>query len=231
VIRGLAILGTDTGVGKTVVTAAMVVALRRRGLETAPWKPVASGGVRRNGRWLSPDALWWKRVLSLPDDPARLNPVCWRRPLAPAVAARLARARPAIRLAPPPRGGRVPVLLEGVGGVLVPVAGDRLFADLPAVRALPAVVVGRAGLGSINHTLLTLEALRRRGIRIAGVVLNGARAGDAAARTNPAVIARLGRIRVLTVLPRLPGGARTAGAVRALATRLPGAVLAGWLRA
>ncbi len=227
--RGISVIGTDTGIGKTVVTAAIVLALRRAGVDAVPWKPSASGGVVRRGRLVSPDAVWWKRVLGLPDDVHALNAFCWRLPLAPGVAARLERGRAPVAWRPP-REGRSPVVLEGVGGALVPVSGRVLFADLPAVRRLPTVVVGRAGLGTINHTLLTLEALRRRRIRVAGVILNGARGRDLSERTNAAEIARQGRVRVLAVLPRLRGVGAGGPALRALARRLPARTLRGMLR-
>lgn len=223
--RGLCVIGTDTGIGKTVVTAAVVLALRRIGVETVPWKPVASGGVMRGGRIVSPDAVWWKRVLGLPEPASEFNEFCWRAPLAPAVAARFERRR-APAAFHPPRGGRVPVILEGVGGALVPVAGRRLFADLPLVRRLPVLVVARAGLGTINHTLLTLEALRRRRFRIAGVILNGARGRDLSERTNAGEIERLGRVPVVAVLPRIAAVGRR---LTRLAARLPARALARWI--
>ena len=229
--RALAVVVTDTGVGKTVVTAALLVALRRRGLAAVPWKPWGSGGVRHGMGWISPDAVWWKRVLGLPHPLAVLNPVCHRLPLAPAVAARLtgragaAVPRPALRAAWAGLGlERTPALVEGVGGVLVPVDGNRTVADFLRAFRLPALVVAHAGLGTLNHTLLTLEALARRRITVIGVLLNGGRPGDPAVRSNPGALRRLARVPVWGPVPRLRGVRGRAGLAR-LAARLPGSLV------
>ncbi len=223
----MAVVGTDTGVGKTVVTAALVVALRRRGLEAVPWKPYGSGGARRDGRWVSPDVIWWRRVLGLLHPLASLNPVCHRLPLAPAVAARLgagagaSRSHRALRASWTGLGlDRTPTLVEGVGGVLVPLEGTRTVADFLRAFRLPALVVARAGLGTLNHTLLTVEALARRRIRVVGVLLNGARPGEAATRSNPQALRRLLRVPVWGPVPRVHGVRGRTGLAR-LAARLP----------
>jgi dethiobiotin synthetase len=95
------------------------------------------------------------------------------------------------------------VLVEGAGGLLVPVAEGQSMADLAGALHLPLVIVARPGLGTINHTLLTLEAARERGLDVLGVVLSSwAPTDDLATRTNPAIISELGRVSLLGVLPR-----------------------------
>jgi len=203
----LAVLGTDTGVGKTVVTAALAIALRRAGMRVSVMKPVASGGTLRTGRIVSGDAIWLRRILGLADPLEDINPVCYRHALAPAVAAALEGKRTdfaAVRRAfDRLRRGQGILLVEGVGGVLVPLGAGMTPASLCVRLGIPAVVVGRAGLGGINHAWLTVEALRRRGVRVAGVILNGAR-GGLAERNNPAAIEKYARCPVLAILPRVP---------------------------
>jgi len=223
----LAILGTGTGVGKTVVTAAVGLALRRAGVSVTAWKPVASGGVRRDGRWVSSDAIWLKAALGLREPLSEIGGACWRLGLAPAVAARIERAPLDVeglgrRWRALRASGRF-VLVEGVGGTLVPLRGRMTVADLIGRWGLPALVVGAAGLGTINHTLLTIEALRARGVRIAGVILNRAvRGRDLSERTNARVISTLGRVRVLAALPWVAGVRSDRRALRKLARALPG---------
>jgi len=225
--RALAIIGTDTGVGKTVVTGALVLALRRAGLEAIPWKPVASGGVVRHGRLVSPDALWWKRRLGLRQSPAELNPICYRAPLAPWIAAGgRGPSDGALRRVWQAVSTRGPVLVEGVGGALVPLRRNLSFAVWIRRLGIPAIIVGRAGLGTINHTLLTVEALRVRKIAVAGIILNGARGRDRSERTNPLAITRLSGVPVLAVLPWVPGIAASSRRLTEWSRRLPAAWMA-----
>lgn len=220
----LAIVGTDTNVGKTVVTAALVLALRRAGVDALPWKPVASGGVKHGGRLVSADALWWRKVLGLPQDPRLLNPICYRAPLAPWIASGGAGPSNAeLALALKSTAGQGPVLVEGVGGALVPLRRNLSFAGWMRTLGFPAVIVGRAGLGTINHVLLTVEALRARKIPVRGIILNGARGRDRSERTNPRAVTGLCGVPVLAVLPWLPGVVANPRTLAALSLRLPGA--------
>jgi dethiobiotin synthetase len=227
---GLAVLGTDTGIGKTVVTAAILLALRRVGVHATPWKPVATGGARYGGTLVAGDVLWWKRVLKLDLAPADLNPFCFRRPLAPWVAARLEPGRPpltdrALGAAWTLALRRRPVLVEGIGGVLVPLRQTLTFADWVRHLGIPAVVVARAGLGTINHVALTIEALRRRRVRVAGIILNGATGKDPAERSNPGALESMCGVPVLAVLPRIARVRTDRRQLARLARRLPAARL------
>ena len=149
------------------------------------------------------------------DDPwSLINPICFKEPLAPWAAAR--RARSAIRLDTSLAAFRSLrrrhsfLIVEGVGGLLVPLGPRATVADLAKRLGLPLVLVARPGLGTLNHTLLTLECARQYGLRVAGLILNSAspppRAPMArlAERTNPQILARLGRVPLLGQLPFLP---------------------------
>ena len=179
------VTGTDTDIGKTVFAAALVGALGGH-----YWKPVQAG---LDG---GSDA---ERVAALSGlAPARVLPEAYRlnTPCSPHRAAELdgVTIDPA-RLTPPaPR----PLVIEGAGGALVPVTPDLLFADLFARWQLPVIVVARTGLGTINHSLLTIEALRTRGVPITGIAFVGEAVED-----SEATIARLGQVRRLGRLPRL----------------------------
>lgn len=171
--RGIFITGTDTGIGKTLVTAAVATALRSHGINAGLMKPIATGEAY--GAALS-DPDWLGAVTGVQDAPGLVAP--YRFPLAasPLVAA----ARAGVSVDP----SRITqafttlaarhdcVIVEGVGGVLVPLTADLFVVDLIKLLGVPALVVARAGLGSINHTLLTLDCLRSRGVPILGLVFN-----------------------------------------------------------
>ncbi len=172
--RGFFVTGTDTGVGKTVVACALVRALRGRGLDVGVMKPIETG-VGPEGPL---DALALREAAGGGDP---LDDVCPQRfalPAAPTVAARAERRqveRGAIRAAFERLAARHDrLVVEGAGGLLVPAAEDFSMADLAREVGLPIVVVARAALGTINHTLLTLEATERRGLELAGVVISHA---------------------------------------------------------
>ena len=196
----LFITGTDTGVGKTFVTAALVRGLRRAGIHAGAVKPFATGSHE--------DARVLRAAMDGELALKQINPVFFRRPLAPMAAARLEGKR--VGLAPRLPEGRFELLLvEGIGGWLVPLTARVTVADWVARRGWPVIIVARAGLGTINHTLLTVESARHRGVKIVAIVLNDVdgKAGTLAARTNAAVLRRLTKLPVCTsikaVLARL----------------------------
>jgi len=194
---GLFITGTDTGVGKTYVTVLAAHALRARGVSVGAYKPACSGAVRDAAGGLS-----WEDVAALESatgcqfDSGRICPQRFEAPLAPPVAARLeGKSVDAKLLRAGARWwqGQVELLLvEGAGGLLSPMTENESVADLARDLGYPLVIVARRGLGTINHTLLTVEAALHRGLRVAGIVLNDS-TGDAAepsVETNADEIAR-----------------------------------------
>ncbi|MCP9930236.1 dethiobiotin synthase [Cyanobium sp. AMD-g] len=182
----LVVCGTDTDVGKTVVSALLV-----QGLGAHYWKPVQSG-LEDGG-----DSGRVQRLLDLP--PERLWPEAYRltAPVSPHWAAeRDGLSIDPARLALPAWDG--PLVVETAGGLLVPLRRHWLQIDQIAVWGLPVLLVARSGLGTLNHTLLSLEALKRRSIPVLGLVLNGEPHPD-----NPRTLAALGGVPVLAELPPL----------------------------
>lgn len=173
--NGLFITGTDTGVGKTVVTAALARALRLRGVNVGVMKPVTSGCVERNGELVSEDAelLAWAAGVECDSDVA---PYLLREPLAPVEAAKMEGVKIDFnrisdcynRLA---KKHEI-VLVEGAGGLMVPLNGGLLIADLVNHLKLPLLVVARPALGTINHTVLTCFAAGQMAIDVKGVIVN-----------------------------------------------------------
>jgi dethiobiotin synthetase len=178
VLPGLFVVGTDTGVGKTRVASAIARSLMREGRRVGVLKPLATGvpGGGDGGE----DAARLIAAAGGSIAPERVVPMALAAPLAPVVAAR----REGMRLEPAAVERAVEaaiawwadradvMVVEGIGGLLTPIAEGTTLADLAIRLDYPLVVVARRGLGTLNHTLLTVEAALRRGLRIAGLVLN-----------------------------------------------------------
>jgi dethiobiotin synthetase len=218
-IPGLFVTATDTEVGKTVIAGAIADWFRRRKVRVGVCKPLASGCVRRREGLVSEDAEF---LAHCADAPGPLDLICPQRyaePLAPAVAAE--------RAGQPPDWGAIDrsiveisaasdvIIIEGVGGAMAPLDAKHTVLDLARWLKLPAIVVARPNLGTINHTLLTVNALRAANVKVAGVVVNRypAESASIAQETNPRAIERWGKIAVLTIVPdekfeppRLPAG-------------------------
>ncbi len=208
---GLFFTGTDTGVGKTTVAAAVACLLRQRGHEVAVRKPVATGGESRGGRLVSEDTIRLADAAGLgPDAWEQVTPWTFADPVAPPVAARrqgvgLSLEQLIDAVYGTVRPGEV-LLVEGVGGLLCPLTENDTVADLAAALGLPLVVVARRSLGTLNHTLLTLEAARARRLPVAGVVVSETAPPDGPAdATNVDELRRLG-VPVLAVAPYRKGG-------------------------
>ncbi|HHW43637.1 MAG TPA: dethiobiotin synthase [Desulfotomaculum sp.] len=209
--KGYLVTGTDTGVGKTVITAALVGVWRRRGIDALAVKPVQSGAVMQDGQLIPEDAAFYRRAagLSLPMDELNL----YR--FEPAVSPHLAAQLSGESIAP----GRVVdfcrqalqkhhlTLVEGAGGLCVPLSGlEFTVAHLAGELSLPLLVVARPGLGSINHTVLTVAYARNAGLAVAGIIINGQKQEEAGPteRDNPVVIEAMTGVRVLGIVPYLP---------------------------
>ncbi|MGD1277949.1 MAG: dethiobiotin synthase [Tepidisphaeraceae bacterium] len=207
-IPGLLVTGTDTGVGKTLVAGAIAAWFARRGYRVAVCKPIATGCVHRREGLVSEDAEF---LAHHGDARFALNVICPQRfaeALAPAVAAERAGQTvdwTAIDRAIQMMSRQSDVMIvEGVGGVLVPLDPRHSVLDMIGWLGLPAVIVARPGLGTINHTLLTVSALRQANAPIAGVVVNQypSETPGIAEETNPRAIERWGKVPVLCLAPR-----------------------------
>jgi dethiobiotin synthetase len=180
------VAGTDTGIGKTIFSAALAAAL-----DAFYWKPIQSGLSEET------DSETVERLGRLP--PTRVVPEAYRlrTPASPHIAASIDGVRiDAETLSPPATGG--PLIIEGAGGLLVPLTENTVFADVFARWRIPVILCTRATLGTINHTLLSLEALRARAIPVFGIACIGESILD-----TESIIARVGRVRSLGRLPKV----------------------------
>ena len=207
--KSIFITGTDTGVGKSIASAAIAMLLRRQGHVVGVMKPVTSGCLERGGVLVSQDAelLCFAAETPLTAD---CTPYLLKAPLAPSIAASQEGVRIDFQVI---RGAyeRIAaqsefVIVEGAGGLMVPLIGGLLMSDLAAHLGLPIAVVARPGLGTINHTLLTTFCARNMGLDVKGVVINRyPESPDQAAEYAPHLIASLCGSQLLGVFPEVFG--------------------------
>ncbi|MCX7823862.1 MAG: dethiobiotin synthase [Syntrophobacterales bacterium] len=181
------VTGTDTGVGKTLVCAALMLASNN----TYYWKPIQTGSEEGT------DKEWIRGVTGLPKERFLPEVYCFRKPLSPHAASALENVTIDISsISVPKVGGRL--IVEGAGGVMVPLNKHQLMIDLMKQLKLPLLIVARSTLGTINHSLLTISALRNAGLNIIGVVMNGPRN-----ESNKEAIEHYGKVSVVAQIEPL----------------------------
>jgi len=206
-IQGLFITGTDTDVGKTHIACGVARQLLREGVDVGVYKPAASGAEQDDqGRaiWRDVEELW--EATGRRFERQQICPQQFAAPLAPpAAAAEEGRAvdRRLLRDGAEWWNSQCDFLLvEGVGGLLAPIAAEETVADLAVDLGFPLILVARLGLGTINHTLLTIEVARSRGLSVAGVILNESTplGNDLSVKTNAESISRFSEVPVLVTV-------------------------------
>ena len=215
-MRGVFVTATDTEVGKTVLAAAICAALAARGERVAAFKPVVTGIDEEPDAWPRDHELL-AQVATIRQKPSDVTPLSFGPAVSPHLAAELAgegiephELAAAARAA----GDEADVLVcEGVGGLLVPLTPGYLVRDLAVELDLPLVIAARPGLGTINHTLLTIEAARAVGLDVAGVVMTPwPDEPDRMVRSNRDTIERFGSVPVAGLPPTDPDSLADAGA-------------------
>ena len=190
--------------GKTIVAASLVASLRHSGFDIGVMKPIETGFSLR-----SSDAVFLKKIAAVKDSLDSICPYRLKHPLSPFTAAKMENVSIGFERIARAYGellqNHQALLVEGAGGLLVPITREKMMADLALYLKLPVLIVSRTGLGTINHTLLSVEAARKRGVEVAGVIFNhlGPRRG-LAERTNPSVISHFLDVPVLGEIPYAP---------------------------
>ena len=196
--KGIFVTGTDTGVGKTYISCGIARAVRAGGINVGVYKPISTGD--------RDDAIKLIAAAGTVEPLEKVNPVFFKHPLAPLVSARLSRKNieiPGIKKAYKElEKAHDFMIVEGVGGIYVPLKKNYFVFDLIKEFSLPVIVVAKPYLGSINHTLLTVEKLRSQNIRVAGIVMNCFSNITLAERTNPKIIMELTKLPVAVVACR-----------------------------
>lgn len=205
--KGIFLTGTDTGVGKTFVGAGLISAMKQIGVNACPMKPLESGCKVRRGKLIPADAMYLMKASGVKEPLDAINIYRLRHPLAPSVAAEIEGViinRIKIITAYNHLSEKYDItIVEGAGGIMTPVYKEYLFLDLAKDLDLPVLIVSRSGLGTINHTLLTINAARNRRLNVLGVIINSSpetRQG-LPEKTSPEVITRLAGVPVLGIVP------------------------------
>lgn len=212
-MSGLFITATDTDIGKTVITGTIAAALKARGVQLGVMKPLASGGVIDvNGNLVAEDATFLMKAAGFGEsERSAINPLCLGPALTPAVAAKVTGVEidmsVIIAAYHALQKKYDPVLVEGVGGITAPLWQDYLLVDFMIELGLPVIIVTRPNLGTINHTVLTVEYARNRGLHVAGIIMNGWNAETVGIleTSNEEYITHLTGVPVVGKFPYSPG--------------------------
>jgi dethiobiotin synthetase len=202
----LFITATDTDVGKTLVTGGLAAALRKRGVDVGCWKPLQSGHELEDPLG---DVCRLRAIGGLADRPEQIGGYAFAEPLAPRLSAERAGVhltrRDLLEKYEQARSLHPHLLIEGAGGLAVPLTADTTVCELAQVVRHPLLIVARANLGTVNHTVLTVKYEQAHGLHVAGVILSGAgrKGADVAEQHNPAYIEEYAGVPVLGSVPWL----------------------------
>jgi len=207
---GLFITGTDTGVGKTLIAGAIARVLSQQQLRVGVFKPIATGCRREREGLVSADTEFLALCANCDYPLSVVTPVTYAIPAAPAACEHAERKtvdfEHIVNTYKYICDNTDIVIVEGIGGIRVPISQGIDVGDLASGFKLPVVIVARPDLGTINHTLLTVDAVRAAGLNLAGVVISGydLDCGDVAVETAPGIIAEYGNVDILATIPRDP---------------------------
>lgn len=218
-MHGVFITGTDTGVGKTFITAGLASLLLKTGMKVGIMKPVASGAIERDSNLVSEDVEFFYQIFKFRDDYNLINPYCFKAPIAPGVAARAENI--IVNLSTIEHNFKLLskqydiVIVEGAGGIMSPVTEKYLTnADLAKFLDLPVIIVSRPNLGTINHTMLAIEYAKQiKEIDVQGIILNYQcnTEDDISTKTNANVIKEMSGTKILGIIPYYNYNTQTIG--------------------
>ncbi|QSZ27719.1 dethiobiotin synthase [Aceticella autotrophica] len=202
--KGIFIVGSDTNVGKTVVSAGLLYLLRRRGFNACYFKPILSGAVYREDRLIPGDTEFVKHVAELYEDNALLTPFSFKAPLSPHLAARLEGKSIDVKIIKNSLHIIAQkydyIIAEGCGGLAVPLNEDfYMLYDFLKEVDMNIILVTRSGLGTINHTTLTVKYAQHLGLKVKGIIVNGYE-GTFAEDDNIAAVQKTTKVPVLAVI-------------------------------
>jgi dethiobiotin synthetase len=208
-VKGFFITGTDTGVGKTVITVAVIKAIRLLGLSACGMKPIETGCIKEGDVLVPSDGMFIKTIAHMDEKVKQISPCCFESPLAPLPASEIEGIpvnleeikKSFLKLSKDYEA----VVVEGLGGLLVPIERDYFVIDLARNFGLPVIVVSRPGLGTLNHTMLTVKYAIKEGLNVAGTIINYTQPPEdtLAEDTNPEIMKQISPIPIIGVFPYL----------------------------
>jgi dethiobiotin synthetase len=207
--KGFFITGTDTGIGKTIIAGAIIRALEMLGINTCGMKPVESGCGREGDVLIPYDGMYLKQVARMDEPITQITPLRFESPLAPLAAAgidKISIDTSEIKKAFKKLTKKYEaIIVEGVGGLLVPITKDYSVIELAKEFKLPLIVVVRPGLGTLNHTMLTVKYALSEGLKVAGVIINYSLPPEhsLAEETNPEILKQVCPVPVIGIFPHM----------------------------
>src|SRR4030065_1207841 len=212
--RGVFITGTDTGVGKTIIAGALILVIRSLGLRVCGMKPIETGCMKAESGFKdrvleTSDGMFLKETADMDDSIDVITPILFEKPLAPFPASEIEGIPVDIDKIKKAFESLLRkydmVVVEGIGGLLVPLKRDYFVLDLVKQFGLPIIIVSRPGLGTINHTLLTVNYAMKEGLNVAGIIMNYSQSPEKtlAEETNPKVIRQISPVPIIGIFPYL----------------------------
>jgi len=208
-MKGFFITGTDTGVGKTIIAGALIKVLCHLGVKTGAMKPVETGCVREGEILLPSDGMFLKQMAQMQEPVTQVSPCCFESPLAPLPASELEKKSVSVIAIKKAFYSLYTnydaVIVEGIGGLMVPLKTNYFVVDLAKEIGLPLVVVAKPGLGSINHIMLTVNYALKEGLQVAGIIMNYSLPPEnsLAEETNPQLLKQICPAPLIGIFPYL----------------------------
>lgn len=208
-MKGFFITGTDSGVGKTIIAGALIRALSFLGLKTGAMKPVESGCVREGDVLIPSDGMFLKQIAQMKEHVTQVTPCCFENPLAPLAASELEEKSISITAIKKAYYSLYThydaVIVEGIGGLMVPLKKNYFVVDLAKEIGLPLIVVAKPGLGSINHAMLTVKSALKDALKVAGIIINYSNPPEnsLAEETNPQLLKLISPVPLIGIFPFL----------------------------
>jgi dethiobiotin synthetase len=207
--KGFFITGTDTGVGKTVITVALIKAIGLLGLRACGMKPIETGCIKEGDVLVPSDGMFIKTIAHMDQNVKYISPCCFESPLAPMAASEIEGIP--VNLEEIKKAYRElsetykAVVVEGIGGLLVPIKRGYFVLDLAKDFGLPIIVVSRPGLGTLNHTMLTVNYAIKEGLNVAGIIINYnyPPKDTVDEETNPDIMKQISPVPIIGVFPFL----------------------------
>jgi len=208
-MKGFFVTGTDSGVGKTIIAGALIRALSFLGLKTGAMKPVESGCVREGDVLIPSDGMFLKQIAQMKEPVTQVTPCCFENPLAPLAASELEKKSISITAIKKAYYSLYThydaVIVEGIGGLMVPLKRNYFVVDLAKEIGLPLIVVAKPGLGSINHAMLTVRSALKDALKVAGIIINYSNPPEnsLAEETNPQLLKQISPVPLIGIFPFL----------------------------